>query len=105
MDEADDITKADSMDQRETARTDSCSESLWSEFRLRANGKLVNQELIEAAEYGDHEGVSRALGKGAEITFRDSDGYTSLHLGAENGHDIVVKTLPCSFARSLFWHH
>ena len=32
---------------------------------------MANKKLIEAAGSGDHEGVSRALEEGAEITYRD----------------------------------
>ena len=52
----------------------------------------LNEKLLQAAESGDHEGVSRALGEGAEITCRDRNGDTGLHLGAYKGHDNVVKT-------------
>ena len=52
----------------------------------------VNEKMLEAAKSGDHEGVSRALGEGAEITYMGSDGDTGLHLGAMEGHDSVVKT-------------
>ena len=54
--------------------------------------RSVDVDLIAAAESGDHEGVSRALGKGAEITYRGSHGDTGLHIGAMNGNDSVVKT-------------
>ena len=52
----------------------------------------ANKKLIASAKSGDHEGVSRALGEGAEITYRDSNGITGLHYGAYQGHDNVVKT-------------
>ena len=48
--------------------------------------------MIEAAGSGDHEGVSRALEEGAEITCKDRLGNTGLHLGAYRGHDNVVRT-------------
>ena len=51
-----------------------------------------NWHLILAAVSGDHEGVSRALQRGAEITSRNYNGDTGLHLGAMFGHDSVVKT-------------
>ena len=52
----------------------------------------ANKKLIEAAGSGDHEGVSKVLDEGAEITYKGSDGHTGLHLGAYKGHDNVVKT-------------
>ena len=98
MDEAEDIISTDSTEEYyekliKAMRTDSCSESHRSESSFVSQGKRVNQELIEASESGDHEGVSRALEKRADITSRDLDGDTGLHLGAMHGHDIVVKTL------------
>ena len=50
----------------------------------------LNKKMIEAAGSGDHEGVSRALGEGAEITCKDWAGRTGLHIGALKGHDNVV---------------
>ena len=52
----------------------------------------LNKKMIDAAASGDHEGVSKALGEGAEITYRDDNGDTGLHIGAWRGHDNVVKT-------------
>ena len=52
----------------------------------------ANEKLIASAKSGDHEGVSRALAEGAEISYKGSDGDTGLHIGAMNGHDSVVKT-------------
>ena len=52
----------------------------------------LNKKLLQAAESGDHESVSRALGDGAEITCKDHNGATGLHLGAYKGHDNIVKT-------------
>ena len=52
----------------------------------------ANKKLIKAAWSGDHEGVSRALEDGADITYRDWAGDTGLHQGAMYGHDSVVKT-------------
>ena len=68
------------------------SESNSSSEESGVQREEINEKLIKAAESGDHEGVSRALGEGAEITFRGSDGDTSLHQGAMYGHDNVVKT-------------
>ena len=50
----------------------------------------ANKKMIEAAGSGDHEGVSRALGDGAEITCRDTNGNMGIHLSAVNGHESVV---------------
>ena len=52
----------------------------------------LNEKMIEAAGSGDHEGVSRALEEGAEITCKDWAGRTGLHIGARMGHDSVMKT-------------
>ena len=65
-----------------------------------SSSEMLNQKLIQAAKSSDHEGVSRALEEGADITFRvgygDTDtfcyGDTGLHIGAMYGHDSVVKT-------------
>ena len=62
----------------DSTNSDSCSE--------------VNKTLIKSAKSGDHEGVSRALKEGAEITYRDWRGDTGLHQGAKYGHGSVVKT-------------
>ena len=40
---------------------------------------LLNKKLIDAARSGDHDGVSRALGEGADTTYRGDDGDTGLH--------------------------
>ena len=50
----------------------------------------LNEKMIEAAGSGDHEGVSRALAEGAEISYKGSDGDTGLHIGAMNGHDSAL---------------
>ena len=47
----------------------------------------LNKKMIEAADSGDHEGVSRALEEGAEITYRDGNGDTGLHIEAVEGGD------------------
>ena len=51
----------------------------------------ANEKLIESAKSGDHEGVSRALGEGAKIICRNSDGNMGIHLSAVNGHESVVE--------------
>ena len=51
-----------------------------------------NKKLVEAADSGDNESVTRLLQEGAEITSRDSDGDTGLHLSARNGHMDVLQT-------------
>ena len=64
-----------------------------SKYELRAaEEKPINLEMIEAAKSGDHEGVSRALAEGADITYMGKDGSTGLHRGAIDGHDDLVKT-------------
>ena len=69
------------------SESNSCPEDLGIQI------EEINKKMIEAAGTGDHEGVSRALEEGAEITCRDRRGDTGLHIGAWKGHDIVVKTL------------
>ena len=73
------ITSADSGDQLEEL------------YESNSGSEQLNEKLLHAADFGDHEGVSRVLGEGAEITCRDSDGKTGLHVGAMEGHDSVVK--------------
>ncbi len=70
----------------ETAETVSRSEYGWPEQ------ESINLDLMEAAESGDHEGVSGALDNGADITCRDGNGDTGLHVGAWKGYKSVVKT-------------
>ena len=53
----------------------------------------LNQKLLEACESGDHEAVSRLLDEGADITTKNSNGDTGLHLGVCRGHEQVVMTL------------
>ena len=53
---------------------------------------LLNKKLFDAAKSGEHELLSRALGEGAEITYRGDDGDTGLHQGAMLGRDSVVRT-------------
>ena len=69
--------------------TDSCSGD------PEIQQKKLNKKLIEASKAGDHQGVSRALEEGAEITYRGRDGDnlgdTGLHQGTMYGHDKVVR--------------
>ena len=68
------------------------SESKSSSELSGVQREKLNKKLLQAARSGDHAGVSRALGEGAEITCRTKRGNTGLHLGAKRGHDNVVKT-------------
>ena len=64
----------------------------WSRGLGQAEREL-NQKLLVASESGDHEAVSRLLEEGADITTKDRDGDTGLHLGVCKGHEQVVMTL------------
>ena len=56
----------------------SCYSFIWireetssSDTSVQNEELSINEKLLQAAESGDHEGVSRALEEGAEINFRD----------------------------------
>ena len=51
-----------------------------------------NMDLVAAAQSGDNESVIRLLQDGADITSRNRDGDTGLHLSASRGHRDVIQT-------------
>ena len=54
----------------------------------------LNKTLLMAAGAGDKHTVEQVLNNGADSTFKlRNDGYTALHLAAQNGHVEVVKLL------------
>ena len=55
-------------------------------------GEERTQKLLKASDSGDHEAVRRLLEEGAEITTKNSDGDTGLHLSVCKGHEEVVMT-------------
>ncbi len=54
---------------------------------------MLNLELIEAAKKGDTKKVIQCLTNGADIEYKDKDGYTSLMYASENGHLKTVEKL------------
>ena len=51
-----------------------------------------NKKLVEAADSGDNERVTRLLQEGADITSRNSDRDTGLHLSTRGGYKDVLLT-------------
>ena len=52
----------------------------------------LNRKLVKAAGAGKNEDVIQHISDGAEITSRDSNGFTGLHLSAQEGHKDVLQT-------------
>jgi len=53
----------------------------------------LNDDLIEAARWGDLEKVKKLLDRGADVNARDKDGWTPLHWASVHGHLDVIKLL------------
>ncbi|TDA37117.1 MAG: hypothetical protein DSO07_12820 [Thermoproteota archaeon] len=53
----------------------------------------LNEDLIEAARWGDLEKVKKLLDRGADVNARDKDGWTPLHWASVHGHLDVIKLL------------
>ncbi len=56
------------------------------------SGKL-GPELIAAATRGDLAAVRSLLARGADVTYRDSDGFRAIDRARDHGHDDVVAAL------------
>lgn len=55
--------------------------------------KEKNEELLEAADKGDLEGVKQALDSGANINTKDKGGMSALSLAVRSGFIEVIKYL------------
>ena len=51
---------------------------------------LVNEELLEATRSGDMQCVIFALGKGADVNYKDEEGRTALMYAAYDGFDQAI---------------
>ena len=49
-----------------------------------------NEKLVEAAEEGNVDLVTRLLEEGAEVEYKDEYGNTDAHRAAMGGHDAVL---------------
>ena len=50
-------------------------------------------ELLKAAWAGDIKKVTALLKKGADLEYRDTDGFNAIERARDNGHDKIVKLL------------
>jgi ankyrin repeat protein len=50
-------------------------------------------ELLKAAWAGDIQNVKELLKKGADLDYRDTDGFNAIERARDNGHDEIVKLL------------
>jgi ankyrin repeat protein len=50
-------------------------------------------DLLEAVESGDEAGVKRCLDDGADALFADDEGFTCLHMAAQEGYDAIAMML------------
>ena len=50
-------------------------------------------ELMEAIEGGDEAGVKRCLDDGADALHADDEGFTALHMAAQEGFDAIATML------------
>lgn len=55
--------------------------------------KKAGLELLEGCRRNDINLVLQALAKGPSVDIQDSDGYTPLHVCAENGNIMIVRVL------------
>jgi ankyrin repeat protein len=53
----------------------------------------VDEELLQAADKGDHIQVQALLEKGADVNASNSNGFTPLYLAVMKGHREVVALL------------
>ncbi len=53
----------------------------------------LGPELVKAAWDGDLEKVKELIEKGADLNYRDSDGFTALERARDSGHEEVVEVL------------
>eukprot|EP00271_Cylindrocystis_brebissonii_P013612 TRINITY_DN3360_c0_g3_i1.p1 TRINITY_DN3360_c0_g3~~TRINITY_DN3360_c0_g3_i1.p1 ORF type:complete len:186 (+),score=41.10 TRINITY_DN3360_c0_g3_i1:478-1035(+) len=53
----------------------------------------VQDDLVQAARYGDTDDLRLALSDGATVNTPDSEGRTALHMACANGHLDVVRLL------------
>ena len=51
------------------------------------------EDLMEAIESGDEAGVKRCLDDGADALFADDEGFSALHMAAQEGYAAVVVML------------
>lgn len=61
---------------------------------LITNGTMASgDELMEAIEGGDEAGVKRCLDDGADALHADDEGFTALHMAAQEGFDAIATML------------
>uniref|UniRef100_A0A7S0X3F6 Uncharacterized protein n=1 Tax=Mantoniella antarctica TaxID=81844 RepID=A0A7S0X3F6_9CHLO len=51
---------------------------------------MSGENLMEAIEVGDEAGVKRELDDGADPLFADAEGFTVLHMAAQEGYDAIA---------------
>lgn len=54
---------------------------------------MSGEDLMEAIEGGDEAGVKRELDDGADPLFADDEGFTALHMAAQEGYDAIAVML------------
>lgn len=93
-------------DQNKTAMTYIKPESaqhlqVYQSFNPRSLIKYpdINQSLMEAANGGDVEKIKQILAQGADVNFKDSDGWTPLIIASNAGHFDLVRLLLDTGAR------
>lgn len=59
---------------------------------IAGNGKL-GQALLDAAWKGDREAVKKYLQEGADVFYKDTDGFRAIDRARDNGHQEIVKLL------------
>ena len=61
---------------------------------LITNGTMASgDELMEAIEGGDEAGVKRCLDDGADALHAEDEGFTALHMAAQEGFDAIATML------------
>ena len=60
---------------------------------LREQKLERNEKLLAAAEEGNVDLVTRLLAEGAEVEYKDEDGYTAAHNAAYGGHNAPPLTI------------
>jgi len=75
-----------------SSATEKASPSPISSPALSGNGKL-GQELLDAAWKGEIESIKKYLQEGADVFYKDTDGFRAIDRARDNGHEEIVELL------------
>jgi ankyrin repeat protein len=75
-----------------TSATEEASPSPLSSTMFSGHGKL-GKALLDAAWKGDSEAVKKYLQEGADVFYKDTDGFRAIDRARDNGHEEIVELL------------